>query len=377
MKKVLFLSSTHYSKDDRTFYHHAMCLAKNKYNSTIISLIEDKNNVEGKITIDSHNISELSYLKKIIFGKDILTDKKPDIIICDSPQSVFSSALYRLNNSCKIIYDITEWYPSKKNFTYKKRNNWLIKPIIILSLTILNIFAACLSNILMFGEYYKSLPFNFLFWKKKIQIQYYPDLSYINYTKPKTISDEINIFYSGKINIEKGIDKVIEVVSKVGYKCPETQIKLNIVGFFENDSDKSFVDKLCSELPENISVNIASIMEFEMFCATITQNDIFLDLRIKDIENNHCLPIKIFYYMACGRPIIYSDLKAITKEVKTDNIGLLCNPNNTELISDHICNYIQHQSLYETHCNNSLHNAERYYNWASINKNFIQLIDNC
>jgi len=82
----------------------------------------------------------------------------------------------------------------------------------------------------------------------------------------------------------------------------------------------------------------------------------------------------LFYYLACGRPVIYSNLKSIRKEIKNINFGYLCNPIDMQSIAKHITNYIINQDIYFEHAKNALNVSNSIYNWNIIENKFISFI---
>ena len=110
---------------------------------------------------------------------------KPDVIICSEPLAVLAAKQYSKNESenIRIIYDITEWYPSKKNLVnHKGPARWLK----FLKLLFFNIWVSKYANSFIFGEWYKSLPYKFLFPDKPFTyITYYPDINHIPFLAPK------------------------------------------------------------------------------------------------------------------------------------------------------------------------------------------------
>ncbi len=373
MSKVLFLSSMHLSKDDRIFYHLAQALSEDKQHISIFSFLETLKETHGNINICSEDIGKLNFKQQYKFCQALLQEIGASVIVCDSPLTVIIASAYRLKHNCKIIYDVTEWHPSKKNLP-NPSSGFLFKMFKSMLLIFINALAGLSSNLLIFGEYYKSLPFRLFFWKKPCFIHYYPDLKYIKNKQSSLIQDEIRLLYSGKFDVDKGIDKVVETAKLTANKAANTRIVLNLIGFYGSDADKNLMHKMLADAPDNLHVNIFPYMEFEAFCEAISDQDIFLDLRQKDLENNHCLPIKIFYYLACGRPVIYSDLKSLKKEVLVENIGLFTNPNNTEEISEKICTYINNQSLYESDCRNSLLASQAFYHWEGEKQKFLDAV---
>jgi glycosyltransferase involved in cell wall biosynthesis len=82
----------------------------------------------------------------------------------------------------------------------------------------------------------------------------------------------------------------------------------------------------------------------------------------------------LFYYAALKRPVIFTDLKAIRREVDIDEFGYLVKPNDMQQISNLILNYIGNSKLYQTHCSNARKLAESKYNWGAIKDEFTEFL---
>ena len=78
-----------------------------------------------------------------------------------------------------------------------------------------------------------------------------------------------------------------------------------------------------------------------MYLELIKDTDIFMDLRSIDFENSHCLPIKLYYYIALERPIIFSNLKAISKSINIQKFGKLVDPTDSNKIAKIILIYVK------------------------------------
>ncbi len=79
--------------------------------------------------------------------------------------------------------------------------------------------------------------------------------------------------------------------------------------------------------------------------------------------------------MALQRPVIYSDLKAIRKEVETKDFGYLVNPEDSKKIVELINNYQNNKTLYISHCNNAKGLFDQKYNWEMQEEIFISFIE--
>lgn len=330
VKHIIFLQSAHTATDERVLFHQAQTLRQHGY------------------VVD-------------ICGMDNFNDFIPqiaDVYIVDTPR-----ALWKIRRTtAKIVYDITEWYPSKKNLR-NLRVGKIVKAILMI---FASIWAGCRADAFIFGEKDKAKPFQFLFPNKNsIFLSYYPDLNYIKTNSLREIDSECRVLYAGPLTKEKGWERVVETMCGIAQKMPQMQFKLDVIS---RNSIAEFVK------PENLQVEVLQFMPFEKFCEQITKYDIFLDLRDIDFENTRCLPIKLFYYMACGRPSIYSNLKAIKKGVpEFENCGQLVD--NTAQAIEVMSEYITNKELYSQHCSNALKLSQDKYNWAIIKEDFLSLIN--
>jgi glycosyltransferase involved in cell wall biosynthesis len=371
--KISFLTSGHIPFDDRIFFHMAKSTVENGDEVEINSSIGDLTEIKNNIQLNCFNGNSLSKRDKIKVFKSKLASFNPDIIICSEPITIVAAKEFVKGQKVKskIVYDITEWYPSKKNIGHLK---FPVKQFQFLKYLIFNLISASMSDAFIFGEWYKSRIYRLLFPNKPYNFTaYYPDLNYLKPIKSDLSKSLIKLSYSGKMNKEKGFQSFIKVVDALSKTDDELKIKVKIIGWFD-ESEKEENKALLSGLEKNVTVDVIGIQPFEDFLLLVNDTDIFIDLRSVDYENQRCLPIKLFYYTALHRPVIYSDLKAIRKEVDIDKFGFLVDPDNTKLIVELIRNYIDDKNLYEKHCRTAGRLAGTDYNWGKIKDNFITFL---
>lgn len=78
--------------------------------------------------------------------------------------------------------------------------------------------------------------------------------------------------------------------------------------------------------------------------------------------------------MACGRPVIYSDLKAIKHLLDINDFGYYFDGKNIDKIATLIANYFEDKELFEKHCYNAHSKFHMQYNWGLIKSDFINFI---
>ena len=309
---ILFFQTVHSKDDDRVRFHQQVSLKS-----------------AGHHCLFASSVSEVR--------------EQPNVVICDTPLAIW--CVRRLfGRRVKVVYDVTEWYPSKKNL---RNIPWWAKPLKWCTLVIANYQASWSTDAFIFGEFHKGQPLRILFpWKRHVTVPYYPSLNYIRPMAPQS-DNTIRLLYAGPKTAEKGYFRVCELSHLCENKLPDRKVILTTING----------------------------VSFDTFCKEITHYDFFLDLRDDDWENSHCLPIKLFYYLAAGRPVIYSDLRAIRHGVPEIANDSLVNPACLDKAAEMICRLISQPDQYKEICKRNRLLAEKKYNWGCIHDIFIHFIE--
>jgi len=125
----------------------------------------------------------------------------------------------------------------------------------------------------------------------------------------------------------------------------------------------------------NLKVEFADWADYDKMSSVIEQMDICFDLRERNFIYSNSLPIKIFEYMACGKPFIYSDIKPIRDEIDYEKFGFLVNPDNESEILGAIESYLTVPELANQHSVNSRRLIEESKNWESESNKLIELVN--
>jgi len=373
-KRVAFITTAHTAEDDRIYYHLVASLVSKGFETAIFTSNSVIDNLADNLIIKGFQGNELLKSDKINSFVRLLKDFKPDIIICSEPLAILSAIRYRKKNNKKVpvVYDVTEWYPSKKNFSNKKP---LLKPFIFVKLLFFNLYASFFVDAFIFGEHYKSLPYRFLFpFRHAAFVGYYPDLRFIQYIPAEFTANKICLGFTGKLSKERGIINFLKTAKQLKSIVPEVNLKLKIIGWFANVIEQQEFSKAKEEI-DDVEIEIIDSLSYLQFSQSLQEIDIFFDLRAIDIINNYGLPIKLFYYAACGRPVIFSNLKAIRREVDVSEFGYLVDPNDAEKIALLIQKYLRQPGLYLNHSNRARELSETKYNWNLLQPKFLSFIN--
>jgi hypothetical protein len=212
---IAFLTSGHYPYDDRIYYHMAESLYKQKHNIEIVSSKVDLIIISDGKRLNCFAGDNLSKKDKVLKFVERLNAFIPDVIIYSEPLTILAANQYSKKQlrKARIIYDITEWYPSKKDLVPHKK---LVRWFIFLKLLFFNLWISRYADSFIFGEYYKSKLYRILYPRKSFSFtSYYPDITLINNIKPELRQGRIRLTYSGKICLEKGYKNFFDVLKKL------------------------------------------------------------------------------------------------------------------------------------------------------------------
>jgi glycosyltransferase involved in cell wall biosynthesis len=363
--KIAFALLVHYPDDERVWFQEAKSLKETGNEVFIISTRTNHCSLPDSYCFDDSQMPKRKLIKQL---SDLFHTIVPDVIICDNPMAILAAQHYKkeANKPIRMIYDVTEWYPSKKNLRGKAFSKKVMK---FFSLIFLSFYTSLFLDGFIFGEYHKAFPFRCFFPRKKfIYLPYYACFDQIKRYPTRDISKECIFLYSGDLTKEKGFESVWNVAVGCASRFTGTKFILRII------SNRN-LDRIESQLPDNLEIQKVPILPFLSFCEEIGKADFFFDLRKIDMESTRCLPIKLFYYMATGRPVIYSNLKAIRKGVPEINqIGILVNPKNTDTIVSLISGYLTHSEFYQSQCQFARQLAEQKYNWTHVEQQFVSFV---
>jgi len=173
-----------------------------------------------------------------------------------------------------------------------------------------------------------------------------PDLKKMKISEPiRAIRDraETILCYLGAINIQDGVDYLLDVLSKMVYKFNHKAVLLLIIG------DGDYLNKI-RELAKELMID-----DYIMFTGYVTDRnelnrylssaDIFVDAAPYSFLNDRSTFIKHMEYMVYKKPIVSFSLKE--SAFSLNNAGLLVPPNDTGKMAEKIVDLINDAKLCE------------------------------
>jgi glycosyltransferase involved in cell wall biosynthesis len=368
---ICILTSGHPPFDERIFWKFALSLNENGFNTAIICSTMDISREEKGIILKGFQSENISKREKITKLKELLCEYNPSQIICCEPVTIIAASEYRneQRKECRIISDVTEWYP--ENVAHKKKG--FARYLTFILLYFFNIYASSKADVIIIGERAKAKRYKFIApFKKQVIIGYYPVLKYFGYSLTP-VENELVLCYAGLISFERGIKTLLKTAVKIAEKYPIIKIKVKFIGKFQSSVEERELKKYTETL-KNVKVEYAGWTTYDRISGLLKDVHICFDLRIKNFIYKNSLPIKIFEYMAAGKPFIYTDINPIREELHYDYCGQLVNPYDINEITEAVEKYIKDRELLTIHSVNGRRIIEQEKNWEKESLKLISLV---
>lgn len=371
-KNISLITSGHSPFDERIFYKFGLTLLNAGYNvSVIASTKQVRATIEG-IKVYGFDGSDLPKSQKLIKFNELLKAAKPDLTICSEPLTIIAALKHKKQNSkLKIIYDITEWYPHQNML-----NQFLgLKRIFYyLIYTAFNIYVSNRADLLIIGEDLKAKPYKYFapFKKKKI-ISYFPSKKYFHYYPPPYNGKTFTICFTGAISQRRGFPRFINLVKLAAGEFPDKLFNVKIIGPFEDEELRDLTNSLSTL--SNVFIEHKDWVDYKDFSFELKSADLCIDLRDKNKVYNKSLPIKIFDYIACGKPVIYTKLDSLKDFTDLNKCGTFVENDNLESALLKIKEYLMNPTLLNSESLYARKLFEEKYNWESIENILIELVN--
>jgi glycosyltransferase involved in cell wall biosynthesis len=368
---ISIVTSGHPPRDERIFWKFALSLKEHGYTVTIVCSTEEVSGEEKGIFLRGFNGENIKKREKINKLKDLLKDSDPGIIICCEPLTILAAHLYRkeTGKTCSIISDITEWYP--ENVAHKFRGLKRLKKFYFLYL--MNIYSINKADALIIGEKGKKKRYDLIApFRKKVIISYYPVLKFFSYSLAP-LKDQLVLCYAGLISFERGIINILRAAHRISEKYPDIKVKVKLLGKFQSKEEETEFIKFASEF-KSMQLIYSGWTTYDLISENLRDVHICLDLRVKNFIYKNSLPIKIFEYMAAGKPFIFSDIDPIREELNYKSCGQLVEPNDIDGIADAVEKYLKDRELLKIHAGNGRRIIEQEKNWEKESEKLVKFL---
>jgi len=303
----------------------------------------------------------ISNIKYLFTEYKILMREKPDLIISRLENYIFSSLL--LAKLLKIpliieadapgVYEANEFH---KEFWQIK---WLANYIEIANLKKSNL-SICVSNAAR--EYFiaRGVP-------KEIIVtitngadveKFHPDIYPKKILEKYCLNKKLIIGFVGSFHFWHGVNNLMEVIKEI------ITINKNTIFLMVGDGGpmKTKLNEFIGQQGLENRVIMTGYITYEEMPEYIAAMDIVLAL-YPNLNFFYYSPMKIFEYMACGKPVITTKIEQIAEIIIDKNNGFLCDPDNIKQIIHNLTDLINSEELRKSIGKNARETIVKNYTW--------------
>ena len=361
VKKVCILTSAHQPFDARIFHKQAKTLAQAGYEVTLIAQHDRNETVDG-ITIVA--LPSVQNRAKRILGTlrvfKLALKQKAQVYHFHDPELLPIGILLIIFTKGKVIYDIHEYYAKTilfKNWIpglFRKPLSWLFDKTEML-------LAVRLSAIITVTE-----PMLERFRKHKIPsvaICNFPDLQVMLRIKDRVNqcgdSNCFSIIYTGRLSKAKGFTTILQAMKLVVEQEPTA-----ICAFLATMDNLAWLDEAHSEIMDMLHSKGALL-----FLGRLPHHEVFEYMQVSAIGwkpgplYQEGISTKTIEYMACGKPVIVSDLPLTADIIREAQCGILVEPCDASAHASAILYLLNHPEEAKQMGENGRKAVMEKYNW--------------
>lgn len=360
--KVCIITTVHQPFDTRVFHKEAKSLAK-VHEVVLVAPDEERadKEVDG-IRIITVKKPESKLLHPVTMWRVFKAGFKQDCDVyhCHEPGSLFVSAVLKVLKRKRLIYDAHEYYPSliAENSLFPDFVRPLVRFLADIEERILIRFA----DVVITVDEILALKYR----KHHINVYIISNYPRLELFKPDDLNSENGgIIYVGGLSRDRGIYQMIEVANK-------TNVKLICVGNFTDELNKKEITNFLEENPSK-NVVFAGHLSHSKVVEYINMSRLGLILHQPIPRYIHAVSIKLFEYMACGKPVVASNFPEIAKVVKEADCGILVDPTDVDEIVDAILYLLEHPEEAKRMGENGRRAVEEKYSWDKMEEKLLEL----
>jgi len=359
--KVCHLTSAHPRYDTRIFHKECKSLVKNGYNVNLIVADDFGNEIK-----DGVNIFDVGRDKRGRFIRFTKTTRKvykkaiqidADLYHFHDPELIFFSYLLKIKGK-KVIYDVHEDLP--RQLLSKPYLGTIVKRLLsILIEKVENYFASKFNAVITATSFIRDrfLKIN----SESIDINNFPLLN--EFKDFSSFKKKNEVCYVGGLSEVRGIYELVKSLSYLD------SIRLNLGGSF---NDYSF-EKKTKSLKSWSKVNELGFLDRDKIRDVYSKSKIGLVTLHPIINYSDALPVKMFEYMACGLPVIASNVPLWKQIIEENKCGICVNPFNSEDIANTINKMVENPALLKEMGANGRKAILSKYNWSFEESKLLKL----
>lgn len=180
----------------------------------------------------------------------------------------------------------------------------------------------------------------------------------------KPDSEFLTLFYSGGINMHRGLQVVISALPIVVEKFPNVRLWIAGAGSYVKN-----LKQLVKRLELDKFVVFKGHMPYNDVFNLLLQSDVALIPHLKSEQTDNSSPNKLYEYMLVNKPILASNCNSVQRIVEGEKIGITYEHDNPNDFAQKLSQLIDNKSMF----NNGFEVLNARYLWSFTKRNLLQL----
>ena len=298
---ICHISTVHPAYDDRIFYKQCIGLVEEDFE---VHLVAHTHKDECRRGVNIHAVpSYSSRIKRIVFGGSkaffLAVKIKADVYQLHDPELIIWGFVLKILGK-KVIFDFHELV----KFQIESKNYFkssFLKKIVLQFYLVLEKVAVKRFDAFLLAEdgYVQYFEKNYQkYFSKIFVVRNYPMVDFIQRFDKPVKKNHTSIIYVGGLSEHRGIKETIRALEILNMP-----IKFIILGKWET---KAYYEE-CERLKGWKFVDYRGFKLLDDLYSDISESDIGISLLYPIKNYTISLPVKIFEYMALGKPVLMSD----------------------------------------------------------------------
>lgn len=365
--KICILTSVHPPFDGRVFHKEVKTLVKAGYDVVLIAQHNKEEVVDGiKIIPLPKPRNRFERMTRVVWKLFKLALKeKADIYHFHDPELMLVGWLLKLMTNAKVIYDVHEDYPQ-----HMLSKEWLPKPLRKLaSWLIWEMEKLC-------GRYFDAVVtptdsiterFQRLKARRTLTLYNFPSISSItdDFAPYHKVYDLIHV---GTLSTPR-----LSVLFSVALELRKMncEAKWCILGVSQQLAKWAKERLVALQLVDNFS--LIGWVPYDEVRKFLSQSRIGINYHPAESRFLVAIPVKVFEYMACGLPVISSELPLLRKLIGDEDCALLVKPGSVQEFAKAIKYLLNNSDIAEKMGSIGKMLIREKYNWEKEKQKLLQL----
>ena len=201
--------------------------------------------------------------------------------------------------------------------------------------------------------------------------EFFPDISVNNINEKYELNGKTTVLFASIIIPRKGVEYLVKaaniVVNQIGYKNVLFLLKSRV-------SEKEYLEVIYKLIEKyKLEENVKIITEF-LSHDDVKKLYIASDIYVLPSLEEPC-PTCLLEPLACGKPLVGTNVGGIVTMIKNDWNGFLVEPANEEELAEKIKYLIDHSEKWEEMGRNSRKLAEEEFDWKKIADRYLEVYE--